>query len=393
MKILSTLLLTAVFGCLFTLPSFGQLKVAADGKVGIGTTTPDRKLEVLGAMLVSNTTGVNTTKQSNFLMRHYDGTATHFGYFNAQSDASNNQILFGGGAGTQYAATVVAFMTAANRTTVLGTERMRVDQDGNIRMNTAGAAGAITQALNLITGDANKPGGGSWAAPSDARIKQGVRTFDDGLKEVLQIKPVFFRYKESSGYDASKEYVGVIAQEMQKVAPYTVEEVAVKQIPGEQHLDLPSTMLTYNGTAVTYMLVNAVKEQQAQIEEKDKRIEELETRMARIEELLANGGVSTSNTNVTLEGMDGASLKQNAPNPFNENTTIEYSLPRAAFSSAYIQISNPQGALMRKVDLPNAQGPGTLNIKAKELAPGEYVYTLVVDGKIIATKKMVLVNN
>lgn len=397
MKTGRILLLITVVTTLFALPSFAQLKVIADGKVGIGTATPARQLEVLGGgcMFTNNGTYPNN-KQSNFLMRHYSDPNVHFAYFNAQSDANNNQVLFGGGSGAQYAATVVAFMTTANTTTVLGTERMRITGTGEIRMNTAGNAGAITHALNLITGDASKPGGGVWATPSDARVKQGVRPFTDGLKQVLDIKPVFFSYKPNTGYDPSKEYVGIIAQDMQKVAPYTVEEVKVTQVPDEAPLDLPETMLTYNGTAVTYMLVNAIQEQQAMIDAKDNKIEELEARLNRIEEMLAfnNSGVSNTNntTDITLEGIDGASLKQNAPNPFGGNTSIEYSLPRN-FSNASIQIFNAQGALMRKVGLPQTAGVGVLNIKAKELAPGEYVYTLVVDGKIIDTKKMILSNN
>lgn len=390
-------LLSAALAAACALPSFAQLKVIADGKVGIGTTTPERQLEIVGAgVMATNNATYPGNKQSNFLMRHYDQTATHFAYFNAQTTATNNQVLFGGGAGSQYAATIVGFLTTANTTTVSGTERMRINSAGQIRMNTAGNAGAVTHELNLITGDAVKPGGGSWAAPSDLRIKQNVRPYTDGLKEVLAINPVFFQYKENSGYTSGKDYVGIIAQEMQKVAPYTVEEVTVRQEEDAPRLDMPSSILTYNGTAVTYMLVNAIKEQQSLIEEKDKQIDELSSRLDRIEEMLAanNGAVApnSNTTSVTLEGSTGALLKQNAPNPFSENTTIEYSLPRG-FNTATINISNAQGALMRKVALPQVEGAGMLNIKAKELAPGEYVYTLVVDGKVIDTKKMVLINN
>ncbi len=388
-----TLLTTLVLG-FFSMSSFAQLKVIADGKVGIGTSTPARQLEVLGGgcMFTNNGTYPNN-KQSNFLMRHYSDPNVHFAYFNAQSDLNNNQVLFGGGSGGQYAATTVAFLTTANTTTVLGTERLRVNNLGQIRMNTAGAMGALTHELNLITGDASKPGGGSWATPSDARIKTNVHPFTDGLQQVLQIKPVFFQYKPETGYPSDKEYVGIIAQEMQKIAPYTVEEVKVKIEGDDTSTKLPETLLTYQGTAVTYMLINAIKEQQEMINERDRKIEDLEARLDKIEAMLTNNGTTPGSvTNITLEGANGSYLKQNAPNPFSVNTSIEYSLPKN-FTTAYIQISNVQGAVMRKVDLPKAEGVGALNIKARELAPGDYVYTLVVDGKIIDTKKMVLINN
>jgi hypothetical protein len=347
-------------------------------------------------MMLTNNATYPANKQSNFQMRHYSDNAIHFNYFTASSDASNNQVLFGGGSGAQYAATNIGFMTSANSTTLLGTERMRINNLGQIRMNTAGNAGALTHELNLITGDASKPGGGSWATPSDARIKTNVNPFTDGLAQILQIKPVTFNYKPETGYPSDKEYVGIIAQEMQKIAPYTIEEVKVNIENDDNTTKLPGTILTYQGNAVTYMLINAVKEQQAMIDTRNQKIEDLEARLDRIEAALAfnNGTVSNTNNNtsITLEGVDGAYLKQNTPNPFGENTSIEYSLPKN-FNTAYIQIYNAQGAMMRKVDLPKTEGIGVLNIQARELAAGDYVYTLVVDGKIIDTKKMILSNN
>jgi len=399
MKTAKTILFTAA-ALLFCLPAFAQLKVDATGRVGIGISDPIRKLEVVGVMMVSNNTTLGVEKQSNFQMRHYDSPTTHFNFFLGQSDANNNQVLFGGGAGAQYAATVIGFMTAPNRTTLLGTERMRIDQGGNIRMNTAGAAGGITHELNLITGNASKPGGGSWAMPSDSRIKQNVRSFSDGLEQVMQIEPVYFSYMDGTGFDPKKEYVGIIAQEMQKIAPYTIEEKVVQtQIGDEPIPNMPSSILTYDGTAVTYMLINAVKEQQSMIADRDDKIEELEERLQKIERMLTSTGGTVINnggtaiTNVTLEGTDAAVLKQNAPNPFSENTMIEYVLPRTSFNNAYIQITNIQGALMRKVFLPQEAGPGILNIKARELPAGEYAYSLVIDGRIVDTKKMILVGN
>ncbi|RYF53868.1 MAG: hypothetical protein EOO39_40170, partial [Cytophagaceae bacterium] len=80
------------------------------------------------------------------------------------------------------------------------------------------AAGNLT--LNGTT--ASKAGGGAWTATSDSRLKKEVKQFKDGLAQVLGINPVKYHYNELSGYDTSKEFVGVIAQELQKVAPYMV---------------------------------------------------------------------------------------------------------------------------------------------------------------------------
>ena len=48
---------------------------------------------------------------------------------------------------------------------------------------------------------------------------------------------------------------------------------------------------------------------------------------------------------------------------------------------------NASGKLIQSVDL-NEKGKGSLNVFASDLSNGIYTYTLVVDGKIIETKKM-----
>jgi hypothetical protein len=114
-----------------------------------------------------------------------------------------------------------------------------------------------------VGGTAAKPGGGSWAATSDARLKQDVRPYTEGLLQLMRINPVYYRYNKQSGYDTQKEYVGVLAQDLQKVAPYMVN--TFKQNNQEY--------LSVDNTAMMYMLINAVKEQQAQIEALTKKLE------------------------------------------------------------------------------------------------------------------------
>src|SRR5690606_22504363 len=69
-----------------------------------------------------------------------------------------------------------------------------------------------------------KISGGSWTASSDRRLKQDIGDYMEGLREVMAIRPVTFRYNELSGYDTSIEHIGVIAQELQEVAPHMVSE-------------------------------------------------------------------------------------------------------------------------------------------------------------------------
>ena len=119
-----------------------------------------------------------------------------------------------------------------------------------------------------VGGTAAKPGGGSWLATSDARLKEQVRPYNEGLTPLLRIKPVYFHYNKESGYDSSKEYIGVLAQELQQVAPYMVNTFDRNN----------KEYLGVDNSAMVYMLINAVKEQQEQIEALKKRLNEVEKR-------------------------------------------------------------------------------------------------------------------
>ena len=85
------------------------------------------------------------------------------------------------------------------------------------------------------------------------------------LEKIMQINPVYYHYNALSGYDTEPEYVGVIAQELKAIEP----DMVSKAMMGE------ASYLQVDNSAMTYMLVNAIKEQQAQIDALKKEIEAL----------------------------------------------------------------------------------------------------------------------
>ncbi len=119
-----------------------------------------------------------------------------------------------------------------------------------------------------VNGTAAKPSGGSWSALSDARLKQDINPYTDGLQQVLKIQPVTYHYNSQSGYDTKPEYVGVLAQQLKEVAPYMTSTC---KKGGEEYLAV-------DNSAMMYMLVNAVKELAKQNEEMRKEIEQMKKR-------------------------------------------------------------------------------------------------------------------
>jgi hypothetical protein len=120
-------------------------------------------------------------------------------------------------------------------------------------------------------GGAQKPGGGSWSATSDARVKKDVKAFHPGLEELKRLRPVTYKYNGLGGtQDDGNEFVGVIAQELEKVLPSMVKSSKAK-LHGKE-----TDLKRVDPSAFTYVLINAVQEQQRIIERQEARIAKLE---------------------------------------------------------------------------------------------------------------------
>jgi hypothetical protein len=80
-------------------------------------------------------------------------------------------------------------------------------------------------------------------------------------------------------------------------------------------------------------------------------------------------------------------LNQNVPNPFAEQTVITFSLPEN-IQKVNIMFYDSNGKMINNVEI-KERGNSQLNVFANDLSTGVYTYTLVADGQIVATKKMV----
>jgi len=97
--------------------------------------------------------------------------------------------------------------------------------------------------------------------------------------------------------------------------------------------------------------------------------------------------------NITINNTDNNSQKvnwigQNTPNPFNNETVIDYYLLEQS-TTASIQVNDLTGRIVKSFPLLE-KGQGKLIIQKSELSKGVYTYSLIVDNKLIATKKMVI---
>lgn len=245
------------------------------GNVGIGVSSPLGKLHVVAS---------TTTAGRYNLLDAPNGTAqnTIMGLRNTSALAAGNLSLLGfvnngptaGGASCGIGS-IRTGNTAVNGTEedfFLGNsnggsyiERMRIKAAGNVGIGTNAPANLLS-----VNGNADKPGGGTWTASSDRRVKKDIADFKDGLNVIKQLRPVTYRYNEKSGFkDLNKQYVGFIAQEVEKSAPYMVnikDDTAVSGLSDRRELD---------DSALTKILVNAIQEQQKEIETLKSQVQQL----------------------------------------------------------------------------------------------------------------------
>jgi hypothetical protein len=129
---------------------------------------------------------------------------------------------------------------------------------------------------------AYKPGGGSWAASSDERIKTVIGAYSAGLDEIVQLNPIIYSYKgndtpgrleESPHYQAAvagTEYVGFIAQDLAKIFPDMVSSHE-GYIDGRKVTDLKSVDVS----SLIYALVKACKELKQELDELKSHVDSL----------------------------------------------------------------------------------------------------------------------
>jgi len=114
------------------------ITIDSSENVGIGTTSPNARLNVqgtFGAQLTLQDNATNSTAKGGTLTgTHYTNTEEPVLIAASYSTATENTVYVGGGWGAANAATTISFRTAANNTTTSGTERMRIDSSGDIRL-------------------------------------------------------------------------------------------------------------------------------------------------------------------------------------------------------------------------------------------------------------------
>ena len=120
-------------------------------------------------------------------------------------------------------------------------------------------------------------------------------------------------------------------------------------------------------------------------------INELKAELAELKGTSSKKAKTKSETTAieeTTSDVDMVRMDQNKPNPFSESTVITLNIPRET-QSATIFIYDMSGKQVQS--LPVAErGVTDITVYARDLSAGMYIYTLVVDGKLKVTRRMIV---
>ena len=108
----------------------------------------------------------------------------------------------------------------------------------------------------------------------------------------------------------------------------------------------------------------------------------------KIEELESKKGSETAIIDNVHENGVNAVLYQNDPNPFSVSSVVKLIIPNSA-NTAFMCIYDMTGKQIDKQTI-SERGNVSLMLNNEKLNSGMYLYSLIVDGKIIDTKRMIV---
>lgn len=120
-------------------------------------------------------------------------------------------------------------------------------------------------------------------------------------------------------------------------------------------------------------------------------INELNAKIAVLEHNASNeSNTSRGGTTSMSEDIDTdiISLSQNKPNPFSDKTTIRLSIPEN-ITKAILCIYDMNGTQIKQIEM-SERGQFSQDISSTGLENGMYLYSLIADGKLISTKRMII---
>lgn len=360
--------------------------------VGIGTTAPAAKLDVITtaefiAQFFFNDNAAGSTRPR----LQVRGSANRIDLRTAFNTGGADLVL-----GTTAATNAVHIRQNGNVGIGTSTPSGRLHVNGTVFVNNTpnGVPSTDTQlGVDLTTRQVVDLG------VSNINFKEQIEDIQFDREAFLNLRPVDFRWKESSGGGLD---VGLIAQEVAETFPalalYGYKRtysdngemlLDSSDVPVEDTTQLEVRGVRYHKLPV-YLLALA-QDQQNEITELRQQIEELSNVVngcctGQPMPRLSNGNeteqVVKSNEDKLL---DEFVLLHNDPNPFSDYSDITYRTSDC--NRCQIIITDMGGRVIKRIAI--HQNEGTVRVYSSEIGSGMFTYSIVEGTQVIASSKMV----
>ena len=240
--------------------SHGNLELDANN-VGFGSNVYNELGTILGTIaLTGDNNSALGVDAANTLTSGSNNTLLGYSAITSSGSASNQTVIGASATGQ------------ADNSVVLGNASVTavyMAQDGDAVVYAGGIGPDTDTDLVTFANDAVTINGDLTLA-SDARLKSNILSLGATLSKLLKIDGKRYTFKESG-----KESVGVLAQEIQEVFPELVKTNK-------------EGLLSVNYQGLIPVLINAVKEQQQNLEKVQKEKADLEARIQKLEAVILN---------------------------------------------------------------------------------------------------------
>ncbi|MBL4587130.1 MAG: tail fiber domain-containing protein [Flavobacteriales bacterium] len=239
---------------------------------------------------------------------------------------------------------------------------------------------------------------------SDENLKQNIEALNGASDILTQLNPVSYDFRRDEYPDMQLPaglQMGLLSQELQLVLPGLVKETTQPaQYDSSGNVISPQVdFLSVNYTGLIPLLISGIQQQQQELDTKEDRMSDLEQRLETLENCINAAGLCAAPSfrmgeeeqptgqAVELKNINAIILDQNLPNPFAERTTISYLIPEDV-REAQLIFYDTRGRIINQVEI-SERGQTKMTVYGENLKNGVYTYSLIADGELISTKKMV----
>ena len=228
---------------------------------------------------------------------------------------------------------------------------------------------------------------------SNSLTRQGDAPVNNAVSRLQMLAPSSF-YIEKKAEDNSMNEERVISDNEATIPPSEIPlSLIEKQSLSKLHYGLnveeleevfPDLVYENEGGSKSINYVEMVPILVQAINELSAKVAELEGKDGAVKKVSAK----TTAINDVDSSVEVLALGQNKPNPFGTSTEIEVSVPESV-QSAFVYVYDLQGKKVQQVNL-TARGKQTVKLNATDLADGMYLYSLIADGKMVETRRMIV---